>query len=93
MDTLESILDKTQWSSTPVQLRDLRDERLPIVVSLADPDCDLGPGVDTKAPFLVYSRRRRSKIYAECLRVEKEKKEMVTAAYGPVYEIPKDYTG
>lgn len=91
MDSLEDILADTQWSSSTVQLQELRDEKLPMVVRLADPGTDLGPEVDSSAPFLLYSRRRRTKVYAECLGVEEGKKTI--QAYGPIYEIPKDYTG
>ena len=91
METIEAVLETAKWNPDPVQLQDLQDSPLPLMVKLQKPDTDLGPGVDTSAPFLLYSRRRRTKVYAECMGLEPGKNTM--EPYGPILEIPKDYTG
>ena len=52
---------------------------------------DLGPDLETSKPFLIYSHRRRTKVFAEHVAWDKSKRSF--QANGPLLEIPKDYIG
>ena len=52
---------------------------------------NLGPELDTSKPFLIYSHRRRTKVFAEHVAWDKSKKSY--QPNGPLLEIPKDYVG
>ncbi len=52
---------------------------------------DLGPELDTLKPMLVYSHRRRTKVFAEHVSWDKAKKSY--QPHGPLLEVPKDYIG
>ena len=52
---------------------------------------DLGPQLDTSKPFLIYSHRRRTKVFAEHVVWDKSKKSY--RPNGPLLEVPKDYIG
>ena len=51
----------------------------------------MGPLVNLENPLLVYSKRRRTKVYAECLQWNARRTRF--EPHGDVLEIPKDYSG
>ena len=91
-EAISEIVAEAQWKEekqTPSEF--LANFRLaqPIRISHGA-DLDISPA-DSLHPFLAFSRRRRTKVYAEnlawneILRKYKQK--------GPILEIPKDYPG
>ena len=71
----------------------LKDFKGPEMIKMTfDGDAlDLGPTVDTQKPFLLYSHRRRTKVYADMVHWDDRAKKYNKT--GPSVEIPKDYIG
>ncbi|KAK2159836.1 hypothetical protein LSH36_145g05043 [Paralvinella palmiformis] len=91
-EAISEIVAGSQWiqeKKTPLEF--LSDFHLaqPIRISHGS-DLDLSPA-DTLHPFLAFSRRRRTKVYAENLAWNEILKKYKQK--GPILEIPKDYPG
>lgn len=82
-------MESLAWESGSTPIADLVDAELPMLVRLSESGTDLGPDVDSTSSFLVYSNRRRTKAYGQCVRMVNKK----MTQCGPMLEIPKDYTG
>ena len=83
-----------KWTQESWPLTEVcQDFNSPLLVKLDERDVapSFGDEVEMDAPFVVYSKRRRTKVYAENLAWDGERKQYVPS--GPVLEIPKDYTG
>jgi hypothetical protein len=92
-DVISEILSETQWSEEKQTVYDFMSEftsAQPIRVVPQGGDVDLSPA-DVLYPFLAFSRRRRTKVYAENLVWDECEKQYVRK--GPLLEIPKDYLG
>ena len=95
--TMTDTDDDIVWETQPCSWRDIANSGyLPQVVKLrpsagraAAPQ--LGGGIDANQPLVAYSRRVRTKVYAESL-VWKESKGRFVVSGKPL-EIPKDYAG
>ena len=89
------------WEESPSTLSDFAENfESPHLVRLEDsqsssaaaaPAFTLGELVDVNRPFLAFSRRRRTRVYAENL--EWDAKKRIYVPKGHVLEIPKDYMG
>ena len=95
-------LPPLQWEDTPTDLAHFAEDfQSPHFVRLEPRVCpeehadnpvfSLGPLVDVSVPFLAFSRRRRTRVYAENLIWDNKKSLYVPN--GHVIEIPKDYMG
>ena len=87
-------MDNYNWSEgSKPPLEYLKEFKKPEMVKMAfeGDQLDIGELVDTTKPFLLYSHRRRTKVYADM-----EHLDATTTTYvkdGPTVEIPKDYLG
>ena len=91
--TISEILADTQWDAEKQTVYDFMSgftSAQPIRVIAKGSDVDLSPA-DVLHPFLAFSRRRRTKVYAENLVWDEKDKAYVRR--GPLLEIPKDYLG
>ncbi len=77
----------------PQVVRLLQEDQSPTKDKSIDPSnaVELGPELDTTAPFLVYSHRRRTKVFAEHVIWHESKKAYQPS--GEILEVPKDYIG
>ena len=83
-----------EWSEPLLTLADLEGQREPPMVIRLKEDgstVDFRGKLDTSKPLLVYSKRRRTTLTAECLHWNKKNGKF--AAVGPLLELPKDYAG
>ena len=96
MSGVVSMLPDCAWAEDAVTLYEfIKHKDAPVLPKVARFTCGeriaTGSLVDWEQPFLVYSHRRRTKIYAENLTWKNDSKSFVTQGY-PL-EIAKDYPG
>ena len=90
-------LPKCDWAEKGVSLWEfVKGEAAPVLPQVAklvrgQAGLDLGPLIEWDSPFMIYSHRRRTKVFAENVHWNATKKTYIRD--GPVMEIPKDYPG